>query len=112
MLTCDSMTIMVADDLGCLRDVRQRKWTTPIGMGLDADRRVGTAETGDRAFAAVSTWHEPRAAMWKATGTKLPATTGESVFSTLWFDDDLDGKIKKEQEPGPSEARRRGTPLL
>ena len=88
--TCDPMTMMVADEV----DV--------CGMFEDeVDYAIGKGWSPEVVFRATDdVLGGNQVVMWRAPAEKSgtnTATTGATegkVFKTLWFDDDLDGKIK------------------
>ena len=85
-LTCDSMTVNVADEL----DVCSM-----------FEEEVADATEGAWTFAVNWNGTTNHAVMW-TMGPKGGATAKR--FSTLWFDDDLDGKIKNKNPERPPGA--------
>ena len=96
-LKCDSMTMMVADEVDVCAmfeaevdyALRGKGWQPEVIFSFD----VG----GDTAADHLS--------MWRATAEK--ASDGGKNFKTLWFDDNLNGKIEK--DASPSRARPEAT---
>ena len=94
-LTCDATTMMVMDEVdvcGMFEDEVDHA----IGKGWKPEVVFG--ETGDNANQVVM-WRAPaeNSGMNAADG----GTEGE-VFKTVWFDDDLDGKIKNTNARRPT----------
>ena len=91
-LTCDSVTVAAADYLDVcslfeeeVDEATGGDWTFTAMWG-------GTAADGNDSTS--------RATMW----TLAPDDAAAKRFSTLWFDDDLDGKIKNKNPDRPSGA--------
>ena len=92
-LTCDSMTAAAADYL----DVCEL-FNTEVASAVEGDWVANVLWGG-----TVAAGNESRsqAVMW--TAGKKTAATAER-FSTLWFDDDLDGKVKNKNADRPAGA--------
>ena len=80
-LTCDSMTMMVADQVDICAMFEE-----------EVDYAIGDGWSPEVVFS-----DDDQIVMWRApaenSGTDATATTGK-FFKTLWFDDNLNGKIK------------------
>ena len=80
-LTCDSMTMMVADQVDICASFEE-----------EVDYTIGDGWSPEVVFS-----DDDQIVMWRApaenSGTDDTATTGK-LFKTLWFDDNLNGKIK------------------
>ena len=91
-LTCDAMDpIMVADHVDiCSMFEDEVDYATGKGWKPTV---VFRSETPGFTETDPPTGNE--VVMWKATAT--PAASGEKYFKTVWFDDNLNGKIKKDK---------------
>ena len=102
-LTCDAMTMMLLPTRWMSAGCSRTKWrTTPSAMDLEAGSGVrGRRERDDM---------RTRCVMWRAPareggGAADDRGTVGKVFKTVWFDDDLDGKIKNSND---ASSGRRG----
>ena len=92
-LTCDAMDpIMVADHVDICDGMFEDEVDYATGKGWKPTV-VFRSETSGFTETTPPTGNE--VVMWKATAT--PATSGEKYFKTVWFDDNLNGKIKKDK---------------
>ena len=93
-LTCDSMTMMVADEVD-------------ICAMFEAEVDYAVGDSDDWAPEVVFN-DANQIVMWRAAAKNSAMDTGDATagkfFKTLWFDDNLNGKIKKD-----GDADRAGT---
>ena len=91
-LTCDAMDpIMVADHVDICA-MFEDEVDLATGKGWKPTVVFQSEVAGD----TPDDGNDDRVVMWKATAS---AGTGDSMFKTVWFDDNLNGKIKKDGSP-------------
>ena len=97
-LTCDSMTMMVADEVD-ICGMFEDEVDYAIGEGWEPEVVFGAA--GDANANQVVMWRAP--AEMSGTNAADGGTEGK-YFKTVWFDDDLDGKIMNSNSRRPAGA--------
>ncbi len=85
-LKCDSMTMMVSDEVDVCTMFEDEVDYALRGDGWEPEVVFNTDTAGQHQIL-----------MWRAT-TEM-ATNGGKNFKTLWFDDNLNGKIEKDASP-------------
>ena len=98
-LKCDSVTMMVADEVDICA-MFEDEVDYAIGTGWKPEVVFGADGETDNANQAVM-WRAP--AQRSGTNTATTGATTGKAFRTVWFDDDLDGKIKNTNSRRPAE---------
>ena len=88
-LKCDAMTVMVADEVD-------------ICAMFDEEVDYAVGDSDDWSPEVVFEREQPTVVMWRATGQEGRSSTDAGAaepgkfFKTVWFDDNLNGRIKKD----------------